>query len=62
MVESDYVIRLGKAINELEWARRDIYGSFSVKGHDEHIQDIEHIINQITTLIADHCNQNVGEL
>lgn len=62
MVSSEYVSRLAAAINDLEWARHEIdYRRLSFKGHAEHEQDINHIINQLTVLIEDHCKQNVGE-
>lgn len=61
MVNSEYISRLAAAINDLEWARREIYQRYSVKGQAEHVQDIDHIINQLTVLIEDHCKQNVGE-
>lgn len=61
MIKSDYVSHLASAIGDLEWARREVYGCYSVRGCDEHVQDIDHLINQITALIEDHCKQNVGE-
>jgi len=61
MVMSEYVSRLASAIGDLEWARREVYGCYSVKGNEQHVQEIDHLINQITVLIEDHCKQNVGE-
>lgn len=61
MIRGEYVSRLAAAIKELECARREIHDRFDVRGYDEHKQDVNHIINQITVLIEDHCKQNVGE-
>ena len=62
MIKSEYVGRLAGAITELEWAKHEISNDYRTIGAPEQVQDIEHIINQITTLIAVHCAKNVGEL
>lgn len=61
MISSEYVSRLVAAIDNLEWARREICQDPRVKGNDEDVQDINHIINQLTFIIEGHCKQNVGE-